>query len=213
MEEQARSLRVEAVEAAVRLAVVGGADGGAVAAELRNAVTPLSMALQEQDDEVQALIDAARLALQRVLAAADALASQVTVKDFLMSADERAKRRGEWVENVALNVDAFVSIGYWGMGIRAERAPGAWLVFEHEGPHDFGSRSEIWDHANAVAAAFDRGEPLPAGWYLLDHAAAERAYALAERKWGEKWEDGPHGDALGYDVVLQAALLGEVRYG
>jgi len=53
----------------------------------------------------------------------------------------------------------------------------------------------------------------PNGWYRLDEAAAVRAYLAGVRRWGEKWDEHQYCDGRWYDIAVQLALLGEVRYG
>lgn len=60
-------------------------------------------------------------------------------------------------------------------------------------------------------AAFESNDKLPEGWYYLDEGMAIRAYIEGCKRWGAAWfEDG---DGTSYDVVIQLALLGEIRYG
>ena len=60
--------------------------------------------------------------------------------------------------------------------------------------------------------AFKSGKPLPENYYRLDEAAAVRAYVEGCKRWGADWFESK-GDATTYDVVIQLALLGEIRYG
>lgn len=51
---------------------------------------------------------------------------------------------------------------------------------------------------------------LPKGWYLLDRNTAIRAWCEGVKRWGMDWYEEV--DAEREDVVVQLALLGEVRY-
>lgn len=138
--------------------------------------------------------------------------------------------RKSWVEYLTLHSDIFSSdyIGYWAYGERPVIPDGdldrtRWLVFENEGVPSMATRSGaqacLARYDAAKAAALAAREPvkspdefLPNGVFLLDAEAAIRAYTLGCAKWGADWFDRK-GDALTYDVVIQLALLLEVRYG
>ena len=117
-----------------------------------------------------------------------------------------AAEREAWINDFALNVDVFRRdyCGYWAFG---SSVPGveAWLVFEQAVD---GVRPT--DRASTAARrAYKAGKPLPKHWYALGRADAERAYAYLVARVGTR----ETGDATDYDVVIQMALLGEVRYG
>ena len=96
--------------------------------------------------------------------------------------------------------------GYWLRGI-AHHPERGWLCWEDDERH---RQSEEPLRAEAMAA-WRTGEPLPAGWYRLDRAAALRAWEVGVKRWGVGWY--AQVDAQAEDIVLQEALLGEVRYG
>ena len=99
-------------------------------------------------------------------------------------------------------------IGYWARGVEHDRELG-WLVWEQA---DDGARhGEEPEQAQAIRA-WRSGTGLPEGWHRLDEAAARKAVACGVARWGV---DGflEDGDANSYDVAVQLALLGEVRYG
>jgi hypothetical protein len=98
--------------------------------------------------------------------------------------------------------------GYWAHGA-AYSGPLGWLVCDyvaHEG------RRPTEDVCDEIAAIWRSSTPLPASWYRLDRAAAIRAWCEGVKRWGIDWWY-KRADALRRDVVLQLALLGEVRYG
>jgi hypothetical protein len=113
-----------------------------------------------------------------------------------------------WVEYLTQNVDIFGQqyVGYWLRGV--ERDPDlGWLVWEDDERHEWGFEP------NRMAArnAWREGQPLPEGWYRLDRAAAVRAWEEGVKRWGVGWY--AEVDAPREDLVVQLALLGEVRYG
>ena len=59
--------------------------------------------------------------------------------------------------------------------------------------------------------AWVNSEPLPKGWFRLDREAALRAWEEGIKRWGVGWYE--HTDSNREDVVIQLALLGEIRYG
>lgn len=135
------------------------------------------------------------------------------IDEFLPSIDTRAKNRLDFIVDLALNVDAFSTscIGYWAFGhfVEGEGRHAVWIVIECE---DL-SRDAVQRLGELAARRHRRGKSLPARCHLLDQSVASRAYTFGERRWGERWYDDPQTDASRYDVVLQAALLGEIRYG
>ncbi len=96
--------------------------------------------------------------------------------------------------------------GYWLRGIEHDPELG-WLCWEDDERHRRGFEPD----RTAARGAWLAGEPLPKGWYRLDTAAALRAWEAGVRRWGIGWYERV--DAIVEDVVVQLALLGEVRYG
>lgn len=96
--------------------------------------------------------------------------------------------------------------GYWLRGVEHDPKLG-WLCWEDDEQHRCDKEP---DRAWALAA-WRSGSDLPTGWFRLDRAAAERAFGAGCKRWGADWFE--QGDATRYDVVLQLALLGEIRYG
>ncbi len=113
-----------------------------------------------------------------------------------------------WIDYVTTDFEIFNRnyCGYWGAIVESHEFKG-FLVWEHndERPSDEGN-----EHDPAMVA-FEYNTPLPKRYFRLDKAAAVRAYAEGVRRWGVGWYEG--GDASKYDIVIQMALLGEVRYG
>lgn len=127
----------------------------------------------------------------------------------LLTDAQRVKLRDEYID-VALNVDQFrmECSGYWARGVRFVKARGlGWLVWEDDESHLKGEEPERLE----AVRSWRLGAYLPSGWYRWDRSAAEKAYAIGERLWGENWYE--KGDANSYDAVMQLVLLGEVRYG
>jgi hypothetical protein len=113
-----------------------------------------------------------------------------------------------WVEYLTQNVDVFGQqyAGYWLRGVDRDPELG-WLVWEDDEQHRWGKEPDRLEARSAWLA----GEPLPKGWYRLDRAAAVRAWEEGVKRWGVGWY--AQVDAIREDVVVQLALLGEVRYG
>ena len=111
-----------------------------------------------------------------------------------------------WVEYLTRFSDIFGQqyTGYWAHG--ADRNPQlGWLVFEHN------DKEPDVSERKRVAALWRAGKDLPPRWYRLDRAAALRAWEEGVKRWGVNWYDDV--DSTREDVVVQLALLGEVRYG
>lgn len=119
----------------------------------------------------------------------------------------------DWIDFLIKYSDIFGHdyIGYWGYGyplkVRDERI--GWIVVEYNDDEDSGDCEKRGE--GAVRCFRDR-LPLPERCHLLDKAAAIKAYVEGCKKWGPNWFE-EKGDANTYDVVLQLALLGEIRYG
>lgn len=100
--------------------------------------------------------------------------------------------------------------GYWAYGLQVN---GGWLVYEMAGealPTD----KEIAAAERAYVAHQLEGASalsLPDKWRMLDRAVAIRAWEEGVKRWGVAWYQ--HTDGNREDVVVQLALLGEIRYG
>jgi hypothetical protein len=112
----------------------------------------------------------------------------------------------EWIDFVTRYNDIFRQsyIGYWAYGVQVK---GGWLVYEQAAHDRRPTELEIED----AAGAYESRQSLPEDWHLLDRDAAIRAWAEGVRRSGVDWYK--NGDANDYDVAIQRALLGEVKYG
>lgn len=113
-----------------------------------------------------------------------------------------------WVDHVTHYSDIFgrSCAGYWLRGVQRDPQLG-WLVAECD-------ESERWPgktDSERVEALWRSGSDLPPRWYRLDRAAALRMWEEGVKKWGVYWYENTDGPRE--DVVVQLALLGEVRYG
>lgn len=139
-----------------------------------------------------------------------------------VSPEQRKAWMDEFVKDFVLNVDLYASCycGYWlrGMGTIEDNS---WLAADMlEACKDQTGKtssmvvdlSEVDERSEEVARLALAGKPLPKGWYVINRAVGEKAYAIGERRWGENWYHDK-GDSNTYDVVIQEALLGEVVYG
>ena len=123
--------------------------------------------------------------------------------------------REDWIDYLTKEVDIFMRgyCGYWLRGVKRDEKLG-WLVWEDDEIHSQGEEPKL----KAALAAWKAGKPLPQGepgcqrWYRLDEAAAVKAYVEGVKLWGVNWFE-EKGDACTYDVAIQMALLGEIRYG
>jgi hypothetical protein len=115
-----------------------------------------------------------------------------------------------WIDYLTKNIDIFMTnyCGYWMRGVRHASEMG-WLCWEH-GDHRRPHGTE--PNYRAAVKAWEANEPLPESWHRLDEAAAIKAYWKGVELWGLSWFEDK-GDADTYDVVVQYALLGELRYG
>jgi hypothetical protein len=113
-----------------------------------------------------------------------------------------------WVEYLTQNSDVFgwSYAGYWLRGVAHDPERG-WLCWEDDEQHRKGKEPD----REAAIVAWNTGTPLPAGWYRLDQAASLRAWEAGVKRWGVGWY--AQVDAQAEDIVVQEALLGEVRYG
>lgn len=117
----------------------------------------------------------------------------------------------DWTEFCCKYSDMFSTdhIGYWARGMVRDRKneENGWLLFEHGG-EEFPDGEP--NEAEAMRA-WKAKEPLPPNYFRLDKAATEKAWAEGCKRYGVDWYE--NADANTYDVVVQMALLGEVRYG
>lgn len=95
--------------------------------------------------------------------------------------------------------------GSWAFGVKVK---GGWLVYEQE--DDAMPTEKAIRAAKSCYGGASDGK-LPERWYLLDRDAAIRAWCEGVKRWGVEWYEDV--DAEREDVVVQLALLGEIRYG
>lgn len=114
----------------------------------------------------------------------------------------------KWIDYLTQGNDIFASsrAGYWLRGAEHDPELG-WLVWEDD------EKCHHGEEPNRVTAykAWKSGEALPEHWFRLDRAAAIRAWEEGVKRWGITWYEDVDGRLE--DVVVQLALLGEIRYG
>lgn len=112
-----------------------------------------------------------------------------------------------WVEYLTSGNDIFDRnrAGYWLRGVDSDDA--GWLCWEDDEKCRHGEEPNLKE----ALRAWQAGEPLPPHWFRLDRAATLRAWEEGVKRWGVDWYEEVDGSRE--DVVVQLALLGEVRYG
>ena len=110
----------------------------------------------------------------------------------------------DWIDYCIKHNDLFFSscIGYWAYGISV--ADG-WLVFDTEHGAE---RQDI-----EAERAYLSGAPLPDGYYLINQELTIRAWEEGVKLYGLDWYNSGKTDATTYDVIIQKALFGDVKYG
>lgn len=117
-----------------------------------------------------------------------------------------------WVEFITSDQDLFKPsyVGYWLAGMEHDDQKSEWLVYETGGEMSFREVNEFPEY-DSVVQDWKDGKPLPEKWFRLDQAFVVKSWAEGFKRGGQRWyEDG---DAITYDVAIQSALLGEIRYG
>lgn len=133
----------------------------------------------------------------------------------------------QWIEFCTKYNDLFLNdyIGYWGHGIRPTGRRDAWLVWEGEedprladllAKEGVSVLQQLSEESykllhDAARKAVKNGTPLPPYYHLLDAAAAGKAWVEGVKRKGLDWYE--NADSTDYDVVIQLALLGEIKYG
>ena len=116
-----------------------------------------------------------------------------------------------WIDLLVECADMFSDLycGHWLRSVEWDAKRGH-LAWEDDGKHDHDNEPR----RKAALEAWHKGEDeqLPKGWHRLDRRAAIKAFCEGVKLWGINWMDSDHNDARGYDVVVQHALLGELRY-
>lgn len=120
----------------------------------------------------------------------------------------------DWIEFCTQFNDLFMYdyCGYWMAAMECDDDLG-WLCYEYANDDDMPSLRAMKEapEYQEIVKSWREGKLLPPNWYRLDKAAAIKAYGEGVKRYGLDWyEDG---DAITYDVAVQMALLGEVRYG
>lgn len=116
----------------------------------------------------------------------------------------------DWIDYLTKYPDIFSGdyCGYWMRGVERDDKLG-WLCWEHG---DDWADYDQEPSRDAAVLAWKSGTPPPLGWHYLNEDAAVKAYVAGCQRWGIDWFD-EKGDVGTYDVAIQLALLGEVRYG
>jgi len=116
-----------------------------------------------------------------------------------------------WVDYLTQHNDIFGGsyAGYWLRGVEHDDADDGkgWLCWEDD------EKCRHGEEPNREMAIYEwkLGNPLPEHWFRLDRAAAIRAWEEGVKRWGVDWYEET--DSTREDVVVQLALLGEIRYG
>lgn len=133
----------------------------------------------------------------------------------LMSYSEREEAFNQWWNDFASNEDLFSLsyCGYWLRGVAYNRKHDSWLLYESADDGPASNEDEIeekWKQWNESPSGVFY---LPDGWFHWIRDDALRAYKIGERLWGEGWLSDGRTDSRRYDIVIQMALLGEIKYG
>jgi hypothetical protein len=117
----------------------------------------------------------------------------------------------DWIEFCTQANDLFMTsyCGYWMYGMAHDEKLG-WLCYVHSDEKTIDQVEETLEYEDAVSL-WEEGKTLPKDWYALNKEAAIKAFGEGVKRSGVKWYE--NGDANDYDVAIQKALLGEVRYG
>jgi len=113
-----------------------------------------------------------------------------------------------WVDYLTKHADIFENAraGYWLRGVALNDDTG-WLCWEDDEKCRYGEEPNF----ETAKHEWVLGNPLPEHWFRLDRAAAIRAWEEGVKRWGVDWYE--ECDSTREDIVVQLALLGEVRYG
>lgn len=112
-----------------------------------------------------------------------------------------------WIKYLTAYNDIFESgrAGYWLRGVDSNET--GWLCWEDD------DKCRPGEEPNLETAKYEwkLGNPLPPHWFRLDKAAAIRTWEEGVKRWGVDWYDQT--DSTREDLVVQLALLGEIKYG
>lgn len=96
--------------------------------------------------------------------------------------------------------------GYWADVIDDDHSgKRGLLVFEHN------DENTPPDHHTPALRAFADWMGIPPGYYHVNSETAIDAYRHGVARWGLEWMKDA--DAFRYDIVMQLAILGELKYG
>ncbi|MBI4321884.1 MAG: hypothetical protein HY675_25600, partial [Chloroflexi bacterium] len=153
----------------------------------------------DADDEAQI-----KTAVQQI---DTAVAELLLVRNALQPNPKFTEGLEEWVE-ILTQYDDFFSTDYSGYWLRKiKRADGRTLAWEDDEQHGHGEEPNMQE----ALEAFEADQDVPEGYFVIDRDLAVKAWFIGVSKYGESWYE--NGDSTTYDVVLQLALLGEIRYG
>jgi hypothetical protein len=116
-----------------------------------------------------------------------------------------------WIDYLVGSSDIFSTnrCGYWMYGMEWNEKLG-YLCFEHEEKLSLNQVTQLSEY-EAIVQAWREGKELPDHWFRLNKEVAIQAWLEGIKRWGMDWYRQV--DAIKEDVVVQLALLGEVRYG
>jgi hypothetical protein len=125
----------------------------------------------------------------------------------------------EWIDYLLNWPDIFMRdyCGYWLRGVvhqkKKDSAYGRWLCWEEgEFADEECERGKEPGRKEAMLFFKARIGELPKHWFILDEETATKAWIEGVKRMGVGFANGD-GDANDYDVAVQMALLGEVKYG
>jgi len=118
----------------------------------------------------------------------------------------------DWLDFILNGDDVFRSnfCGYWLNGVLHDKNLG-WLVHEHSNEDLFAGESAKLPEFPEAVNAWKEGKELPTGWYRLNKDAAIKSFVEGYKRYGSDWNN--HSESTMDDLVIQLALLGEIRYG
>lgn len=119
-----------------------------------------------------------------------------------------------WVHHVTQTPALFSAsscAGRWACGMAHNPGLG-WLVVEFSEDNGHGFPEDDAEVTVRAKASWRAGEELPPGWYRLDAAAALRMIEEGAKRYGVGWYGSSAHDGAMEDAILQATLLGELRY-
>lgn len=112
-----------------------------------------------------------------------------------------------WIEYCTQYSDLFYTnrCGYWMRGVERTKARG-WLAYESGGEVSPGEEPFLKE----AKKAWREGTKLPPGYFVINEDTAIKAWVEGVKRYGVDWYDDI--DANREDVVMQLALLGDIKY-